>query len=83
MIGVGIDWGERHHDGCLIDADGQRLARARIAESLDGVARLQELIGQHAAAPDQVVVGVECRSLRPIATRVFILFLPAVVRCSK
>ena len=59
MIFVGIDWAERHHDVCVIDADGQLLAKGRIVEGLDGVARLHALIGKHAADPDEVVVGVE------------------------
>ncbi len=43
MIFVGIDWAERHHDVCVIDADGQILTKARIIEGLDGVARLHTL----------------------------------------
>ncbi len=48
MIFVGIDWAERHHDLCVIDEDGQLLAKGRIVEGLDGVARLHSLIGKHA-----------------------------------
>jgi transposase len=59
MIFVGIDWGERHHDVCIVAMDGQLLAKGRIVDGLDGLARLQALIGQQAAGPDEVVVGVE------------------------
>jgi transposase len=59
MIFVGIDWAERHHDVCVIDADGQFLAKGRIVDGLDGVARLHALIGKHAADSNDVVVGVE------------------------
>jgi hypothetical protein len=34
MIFVGIDWAERHHDVCVIDIDGQLLAKGRIIEGL-------------------------------------------------
>src|ERR1700737_1333799 len=59
MIFFGIDWAERHHDVCVIDAEGQLLTKARIVDGLDGVARLHALIGKHAADADGVVVGVE------------------------
>src|SRR5260370_39697836 len=59
MIFVGIDWAERHHDVCVIDADGQVLTEARIVEGVDGVARLHDLIGKQAADSGDVVVGVE------------------------
>jgi transposase len=53
---VGIDWAERHHDVCLMAADGRVLARERIT---DGVARLHELIADHAGDPAEAVVGIE------------------------
>jgi len=58
-IFVGIDWAEAHHDVCLLDAEGRVLATRRVAEGLDGVAALHALLGQHAEAPDEVVVGIE------------------------
>jgi transposase len=45
MILVGIDRGERHHDVCILDPDGQVLAEGRVA---DGLADVQALIGRHA-----------------------------------
>jgi transposase len=56
---VGIDWAERHHDVCLMAADGQVLAAERIADGVAGVARLHELIALHADAPAEVAVGIE------------------------
>jgi Transposase len=56
---VGIDWAERHHDVCLMAADGSVLARERIADGVAGVARLHELIAGHASDPAEVVVGIE------------------------
>jgi hypothetical protein len=35
---------EDHHDVELVDQDGRRLARVRLPEGLEGVARLYELI---------------------------------------
>jgi hypothetical protein len=32
MLSVGLDWGERHHDLCLLDQDGSVLAARRIAD---------------------------------------------------
>ena len=59
MIFVGIDWAEQHHDVCLVDREGQLLASTRIAEGLDGLGRLQALIGRQATEAGEVVVGVE------------------------
>jgi 2-keto-3-deoxy-galactonokinase len=38
---LGIDWGEAHHDLCLLDQDGIVLAARRIADGLAGVGELQ------------------------------------------
>ena len=59
MLLVGIDWAERHHDVCLMAADGQVLAAEQIADGVAGVARLHELIAVHASEPAEVVVGIE------------------------
>jgi hypothetical protein len=56
---VGIDWAERHHDVCVMAADGRVLARERIADGVAGVARLHELVAVHASEPAEVVVGIE------------------------
>ena len=59
MLLVGIDWAERHHDVCVMAADGSVLAGERIADGVAGVARLHELIAGHASDPAEVVVGIE------------------------
>jgi transposase len=59
MVFVGIDWAEAHHDVCVLDEQGQLLAKGRVAEGLEGVRRLHELVAEHAEAPEQVVVGIE------------------------
>jgi hypothetical protein len=56
---VGIDWAERHHDVCVMAADGSVLARERITDGVAGVARLHELIASWAEEPAEVMIGIE------------------------
>jgi transposase len=59
VIFVGVDWAEAHHDVHVADEVGRKLARARLAEGVEGVARFHELVAPHAENPDEVVVGIE------------------------
>jgi transposase len=59
MLFVGVDWGERHHDLCVLDEAGQVLAARRVADGLAGVGELHALVAAHAQEPAQVVVGSE------------------------
>jgi transposase len=59
VIFVGIDWSEDHHDACILDAEGRVLAKGRVPEGVDGVARLHEMVAAHAEDPSEVAVGVE------------------------
>lgn len=59
MIFVGIDWSERHHDVCVLDVDAMVLARARVPEGIDGVAKLHELLAEHTEEAKEVLVGIE------------------------
>jgi transposase len=59
MLFLGIDWGEAHHDLCLLDQDGMVLGARRIADGLAGVGELQTLVAAHAEDPTQVAVGIE------------------------
>ena len=62
MLYAGDDWAEDHHDGALVDADGRRLALARLPEGVAGIARFHELIAAHLPEGDEagvVVVGIE------------------------
>ena len=62
---VGDDWAEDHHDVEVMDAAGRVLAKKRLPEGVAGMARLHELIAQHAQDPDErgqdaeVVIGIE------------------------
>ena len=59
MIFMGDDWSEDHHDVCLMDQAGKRLASRRLPEGLTGIRQLHELIAEHVEEPDQVVIGIE------------------------
>jgi transposase len=59
MLFLGVDWGERHHELCLLDQDGSVLVTRRIADSLAGVGELHALVAVHVEDPAQVVVGIE------------------------
>jgi transposase len=59
VIFVGVDWAEAHHDVFIADESGGRLARARVPDGVEGVARVHELVGGHAGEAGEVVVGIE------------------------
>lgn len=59
VIFVGIDWSETHHDACIVDVDGRVLAKGRVPEGVEGVAKLHEMAAANAEDPSQVVVGIE------------------------
>jgi transposase len=59
VIFLGVDWAEDHHDLRLLNEQGERLGKARIPDSLEGVRRLHELVAPHVEEAHQVVVGIE------------------------
>jgi transposase len=59
MLFLGIDWGEHHHDLCLLDQDGAVLAARRIGDGLAGVGELHALVAAYAQDSTQVAVGIE------------------------
>jgi transposase len=69
MIWVGDDWAEDHHDVEILGEDGQRLARVRLPEGLDGTTRPHALIAEKipaawadldpAQATGRVGIGIE------------------------
>ena len=62
---VGHDWAEAHHDVHVEDGDGQRLAKARLPEGVEGVARFHEFVApfvRHGALSDEDTAG---RHYRP------------------
>ena len=56
---VGHDWAEAHHDVHVEDADGRRLARARLPEGIEGVARFHGLVAPYVEDPAEVVIATE------------------------
>ena len=64
MLFIGDDWAEGHHDVVVQDEAGATLARRRLAEGADGIARFHELVAScwgEDAEPDpaRVVVVIE------------------------
>jgi hypothetical protein len=56
---VGHDWAEAHHDVHVEDEEGRRLAKARLPEGVEGVARFHELVAPFVEEPSEVVVATE------------------------
>jgi transposase len=59
VLFLGVDWGEAHHDLCLLDQDGSILAARRIPDGLAGVGELHALVAAHTEEPAQVAVAIE------------------------
>lgn len=59
MIYLGIDWAEAHHDACVMDEVGSVLAKSRVPEGVEGLARLHAMVAVHAQEPAEVLVGIE------------------------
>jgi len=64
LLYIGDDWAEGHHDVVVQDEAGQTLARRRLPEGADGIARFHELVASHWGGdgePDaaQVVAVIE------------------------
>jgi hypothetical protein len=61
VLFVGDDWAVAHHDVELMDATGQRLAKARLPEGVAGMARLHAMIGEQLGEDTEaeVLVGIE------------------------
>ena len=64
MLFIGDDWAEGHHDVAAQDDAGKTLARRRLAEGADGIARFHELVASCCGQDDepdpaQVVIVIE------------------------
>ena len=59
MVFVGIDWSEKHHDICIVDQEGEILAKGRVTEGIEGIARLHEIVAELAEEPEDAIVGIE------------------------
>jgi transposase len=56
---VGHDWAEAHHDVHVEDDQGHRLAKARFAEGVGGVAGFHELVAPFVDGPEDVTIATE------------------------
>lgn len=56
---VGHDWAETHHDLHIEDEQGTRLAKGRVTEGMDGVARFHELLAPFVDDPADVTIATE------------------------
>ena len=56
---VGHDWAEAHHDVHIEDDQGQRLAKGRLPEGVDGVTRFHELVAGFIDDPADVTIATE------------------------
>jgi transposase len=59
MVFVGHDWAEAHHDVHVEDEQGKRLAKARLPEGVEGVARFHELVAPFVEEASEVVIATE------------------------
>ena len=59
MIFAGVDWAEAGHAVHVEDEQGRRLAGGKLADGIEGIARLHELVAAHAGEPGEVVIGIE------------------------
>ena len=56
----GIDWAEKHHDVALVDAEGNLVAKRRIADSVAGFAELTAMLADAGDAEDAPIpVAIE------------------------
>ena len=56
---VGHDWAEAHHDVHVEDDQGRRLAKVRLPEGVEGVARFHELLSGFVDEPGEVTIATE------------------------
>ncbi len=56
---VGHDWAEAHHDIHVEDDQGRRLAKARLPEGVEGVARFHELLAPFVEELGEVTIATE------------------------
>lgn len=62
VLFVGDDWAQDHHDVELMNPAGKRLAKARLPEGVDGIARFHALVAEYLgedAEAGEVVIGIE------------------------
>jgi transposase len=71
---AGVDWAENNHVACLVEADGEVIARVTVAHDKAGIARLITTL----AGAEVAGVGIE-RSDGPLVTALLAAGLPVFV----
>lgn len=61
MINVGIDWADKAHAVCILEAEGSQLDAFEISHTQEGFEKLHSAIQKHALSPDQVRVAIETK----------------------
>jgi transposase len=56
---VGHDWAEDHHDVHVQDREGRQLAKARLPDGVEGIAKFHALLTDHVEDPAEVVIASE------------------------
>jgi transposase len=56
---VGHDWAEDHHDIHVQDGEGRQLAKARLPDGVEGIAKFHAVVAEHAKDPADVVIASE------------------------
>lgn len=59
QIFVGIDCAENHHDVCVVNDHGRKLAGRRVPDGVAGVEAIHELVARYAETANDVTVGIE------------------------
>jgi len=61
MIYAGIDWSDRFHSFCVLDADGARLDRFEIPHGQEGFESAQARLGRHAQRVEDIMIAIETK----------------------
>jgi hypothetical protein len=59
VIFVGVDWAEGNHMVCVMDGEGEVLARKRVPDGPEGLRWIHEAIAKQDVEAEDVVVGIE------------------------
>jgi transposase len=59
LVFVGIDWAEKHHDVCIVGREGEVLAKGRVSDGVEGIAKLHEMVADYVEEPEEAIVGIE------------------------
>jgi len=61
MVFVGIDWSDRFHSFCVLDADGNKLDGFEIPHGQEGFESAQARLRKHARCVEDIVIAIETK----------------------